>query len=211
MRRLSLSILTPQLPLGDPLGDIGSIAGEIPAQNRPCFGSCASRNSRNICADTNYTSSRNHPSMPISLVILIHALRSFVRSRSELQLENLALRHQINVLRRAVKKRPPLKTGDRFFWVSLSRIWRGWRAALVIVKPETVVGWHRTGFRLFWTWKVRHGQPGRPIVPYEVRDLIRRMCRENPIWGAPRIHGELLKLGIDIGETSVSKYMVHCR
>jgi transposase InsO family protein len=104
-----------------------------------------------------------------------------------------------------------LSSGDRLFWVYLSRIWRDWRSTLVIVKPETVVAWHRQGLRWFWTWKVRHGQPGRPIVAREVRDLIRRMCRENPTWGAPRIHGELLKLGIDIGETSVSKYMVRGR
>jgi putative transposase len=89
-------------------------------------------------------------------------------------------------------------------------IWTGWRSALAIVKPETVVAWHRAGFRLFWTWKMRRGQPGRPVIAREVRDLIRQMCRENPGWGAPRIHGELLKLGIDIGESSVSKYMVRC-
>lgn len=89
--------------------------------------------------------------------------------------------------------------------------WRDWRSTLVIVKPETVVAWHRKGFRLFWTWKVRHGQPGRPVVARDTRALIRKMCRENPVWGAPRIHGELLKLGIDIGETSVSKYMVRGR
>jgi putative transposase len=81
----------------------------------------------------------------------------------------------------------------------------------VIVTPQTVIAWHRKGFRLFWTWKVRHGQPGRPSVSEEVRDLIRQMSRENPLWGAPRIHGELLKLGIDIGETSVSKYLVRRR
>jgi transposase InsO family protein len=78
---------------------------------------------------------------------------------------------------------------------------------LVIVKPETVIGWHRKGFRLYWTWKVRHGRPGRPPISKEVRKLIRTMSRENPLWGAPRIHGELLKLGIDIGETSVGKYI----
>jgi transposase InsO family protein len=89
-----------------------------------------------------------------------------------------------------------------------SRLWRDWRSALAIVKPETVVAWHRAAFRLFWTWKVRHGQPGRPVVLREVRDLIRKMCRENPLWGAPRIHGELLKLGFNIAESSVSKYMV---
>jgi len=82
---------------------------------------------------------------------------------------------------------------------------------LVIVKPQTVVAWHRLGFRLFWTWKVRRGQPGRPAIARETRDLIRRMLRENPTWGAPSIHGELLKLGIDIGERSVTKYMVRCR
>jgi transposase InsO family protein len=100
---------------------------------------------------------------------------------------------------------------DRLLWVWLSRVWSGWRSALAIVEPETVVAWHRKSFRLFWTWKVRHGQPGRPIISREVRDLIRKMCRENPYWGAPRVHGELLKLGINIGESSVSKYMVRCR
>ena len=149
--------------------------------------------------------------MPILLVALLSALRSIFRSRAGLQLENLALRHQIGALHRSVRNRPKLRCGDRFLWVSLSRTWHDWRSALVIVKPETVVAWHRKGFRLFWTWKVRHGQPGRPVVAREVRDLIRRMCRENPSWGAPRIHGELLKLGIDIGETSVSKYMVRSR
>jgi hypothetical protein len=93
----------------------------------------------------------------------------------------------------------------------VSLLWRDWRSTLVIVKPETVVAWHRKGFRLFWTWKVRHGQPGRPVISRETQDLIRKMCRENPGWGAPRIHGELLKLGIEIGESSVSKYMVRCR
>jgi putative transposase len=149
--------------------------------------------------------------MPVSLAQLLAALCSILRSRADLQLENMALRHQINVLRRSMKKRLQLTARDRLLWVCLSRIWRDWRSALVIVKPETVVAWHRKAFRLFWTWKVRHGHPGRPVVPVEVRDLIRQMCRENPTWGAPRIHGELLKLGIDIGETSVTKYMLRVR
>jgi putative transposase len=149
--------------------------------------------------------------MPTFLAVLLKALRSIIRSRAQLQLENLAFRHQIYVLQRSIKKRPKLRSGDRLFWACLSRVWRDWRSALVIVKPETVVAWHRRGFRLFWTWKVRHGQSGRPAVAHEVRDLIRRMCRENPNWGAPRIHGELLKLGIDIGESSVSKYMRRAR
>jgi putative transposase len=149
--------------------------------------------------------------MLISLTTLLAALSSIFRSRAALGLENLALRHQIGVLQRSARKRPKLTSGDRLLWICLSRLWRDWRSALAVVKPETVIAWHRAGFQLFWTWKVRHGQPGRPVISREVRDLIRKMCRENPGWGAPRIHGELLKLGIDIGESSVSKYMVRCR
>src|SRR6201982_1483150 len=145
------------------------------------------------------------------LTAVFATLSSVFRSRSAFQLENLALRHQIGVLQRVGRKRPKLMPRDRLLWVWLSRIWSGWRSALAIVKPETVIAWHRVGFRLFWTWKVRRGRPGRPVVSREVRNLIRRMCRENPSWGAPRVHGELLKLGIDIGESSVSKYMVRCR
>jgi len=147
--------------------------------------------------------------MLISLTLSFTTLFSMFRSRAALQLENLALRHQIGVLQRSSRKRPKLTPADRLLWVWLSRIWRDWRPALAIVKPETVLAWHRAGFRRFWTWKVRCGQPGRPVISREIRDLIRRMCRENSGWGAPRIHGELLKLGIDIGESSVSKYMVH--
>ncbi len=142
---------------------------------------------------------------------LAAALSSLLKSRTALQVENLALRHQIGVLQRSAKGRPQLTAADRVLWAWLCGVWRDWRSALVIVKPETVVAWHRKGFRLFWTWKVRHGKPGRPKVPKETRELIRRMSRENPMWGAPRIHGELLKLGIDIGETSVSKYLVRQR
>jgi putative transposase len=142
------------------------------------------------------------------LATLLATLSSIVRSRAALELENLALRHQIGVLQRSARKRPKLTPVDRLLWAWLSHIWWDWRSALAIVKPETVVAWHRAGFRWFWTWKVRHGRPGRPLISREVRGLIRRMCRENPLWGAPRIHGELLKLGIAIGETSVSKYMV---
>ena len=115
------------------------------------------------------------------------------------------------MLQRSARKRPKLTSTDRLLWICLSRLWSDWRSALAIVQPETVIAWHRAGFRLFWTWKVRHGQPGRPVISPEVRDLIRQMCQENPSWGAPRIHGELLKLGIDIGESSVRKYMVRGR
>src|SRR5215471_598501 len=149
--------------------------------------------------------------MPTSLLALLVLLRSLIRSRVDLQLENLALRHQIGVLQRSLKKHRKITAMDRLFWASLSRIWRDWRSALVIVKPQTVVAWHRMGFRLFWTWKVRRGQRGRPPIARETRDLIHRMSRENPTCGAPRIHGELLKLGIDIGESSVTKYMLRCR
>ena len=113
------------------------------------------------------------------LFVLFVTLRSILCSRVNLQLENLALRHQIGVLQRSVK-RPKLTSTDRILWVSLSRICRDWRSTLVLVKPETVVAWHRRGFRWFWTWKVRLGQPGRPLVSHEVRDLIRKMCRQNP-------------------------------
>jgi putative transposase len=104
-------------------------------------------------------------------------------------------------------KRRKLTTADRLLWVGLSRVWKDWRSALSIVKPDTVLKWHREAFRRFWKWKSRKRQCGRPPVPKEIRNLIRRMWHENPTWGAPRIHGELLMLGIDIGETSVSKYM----
>jgi hypothetical protein len=139
------------------------------------------------------------------------ALLSILRSRAALELENLALRHQIGVLQRSAARRPKLTPWDRLLWIGLSRLWRDWYSALAIVRPETVVSWHRAGFRLFWTWKVRRGQPGRPLISHEVRHLIRKMCRENPSWGAPRIHGELLKLGIHAAESSVSKYMLRCR
>ena len=138
--------------------------------------------------------------MLIFLATLLAILSSVFRSRAALEWENLALRHQIGVLRRSARKRPKLTPLDRLLWVWLSRVWSDWRTALAIVQPKTVIAWHRRGFRLFWAWKIRRGQPGRPTLPREVRDLIRRMCRENPTWGAPRIHGELFKLGIQIAE-----------
>src|SRR5215472_14421717 len=149
--------------------------------------------------------------MLLSLTTLFGTLSSMFRSRAALEFENLALRHQIGILQRSARKRPKLTLWDRLLWVWVSRIWSDWRSALTIVQPETVVAWHRAGFRLFWTWKVRRGQPGRPVISRELRGLIRRMCRDNLSWGAPRVHGERLKLGIDIGETSVSKYMVRFR
>src|SRR3989454_9813975 len=103
------------------------------------------------------------------------------RSRAAMQTEIIALRHQLTVLQRTQKaKRLVLSRADRCLWVWLSRLWSGWRSSLIIVKPETVIGWHRRGFRWYWTWKVRHGRSGRPRVPKETRDLIRAISRENP-------------------------------
>jgi putative transposase len=145
-----------------------------------------------------------------ALHVVAAAVSVAFKSRAALQLENLALRHQLGVLQRSVK-RPKLTPADRLLWAWLCAVWSGWRSALIIVKPNTVIAWHRRSFRLFWTWKVRRGQPGRPAVPKNVRELIRRLSRENPLWGAPRIHGERLKLGIEVGETSVGKYLVRHR
>ena len=129
-----------------------------------------------------------------------------MRSRATLQLEILALRHQLHVLERSRPRRLRLTGADRVLWVWLSRVWQGWRAAMVIVTPETVIAWHRQGFRLFWRWKSRHR--GRPTASAEVRTLIRTMSGANPLCGAPRIHGELLKLGIEISQATVGKYMI---
>jgi hypothetical protein len=138
-------------------------------------------------------------------LILIGLLRG-IKTQRALVLENLALRHQLAVLQRAAR-RPCLRRSDRLFWVLLSRLWSGWADALSLVKPETVIRWHRTGFKLFWTWKSRRNGPGRPALAPEVRALIRQMSKANALWGAPRIHGELQKLGIEISQAAVSKYL----
>jgi len=145
------------------------------------------------------------------LLPVLFFLRDSLRTRAALQAEVLALRHQLLVLqRRHQKQRLRLSTADRLLWVCLARIWPGWREALRIVKPETVVAWHRKGFQLYWSWKSRIRQ-GRPSISTEVRELIRRMSAANPSWGAPRIHGELGKLGIVVSQTTVAKYMVRHR
>ena len=138
------------------------------------------------------------------------AVIGLFRSRASLEAEILALRHQLTVLRRKAPKRLAFSRFDRLFFASLYRIAPGVVSALVIVNPETVIRWHRAGFRLFWRWKSRH-RGGRPKVALEIRQLIRAMSLANPLWGAPRIHGELLKLGIEIGQTSVAKYMARHR
>ena len=135
---------------------------------------------------------------------MIDSLLTQLRGQAAMQAEIIALRHQLTVLQRTQRpKRLILNCADRCLWVWLSRVWPGWRSALLIVKPETVIGWHRQGFGWYWTWKIRHGRPGRPSFPKETRKLIRTMSRENPLWGAPRIHGELMKLGIKISEASL--------
>src|SRR5258705_6424012 len=132
------------------------------------------------------------------------------RSRVSLEAEILILRHQLNIQRRHVPKRVAFSAMDRLIFVALYRLAPNTVKALTIVKPDTVIRWHRAGFRLYWRWKSRH-RCGRPTVPLEIRRLIREMSIANPLWGAPRIHGELLKLGVDVGQTSVAKYMARWR
>ena len=135
-------------------------------------------------------------------------LRGVLRNRVAIATENLALRQQLIVLQRSVK-RPRLQKRDRFFWVWLSRFWKGWRSCLLIVKPSTVIRWNRQGFRLYWRWKSRNETPGRPKIDAEIRSLIRRMSCDNPTWGAPRIQSELRLLGYTVAESTVARYM--CR
>jgi transposase InsO family protein len=133
-----------------------------------------------------------------------------LRSRLALEAEILVLRQQINVLRRASSKRPPFISIDRLILGGVCRLFPKMYDALAIVRPDTVIRWHRAGFRLYWRWKSRR-RCGRPTVSLEIRRLVRQMSIANPLWGAPRIHGELLKLGIDVGQTSVAKYMARRR
>jgi putative transposase len=140
------------------------------------------------------------------LIGLLTGLGAFFRSRYNLGLEILALRQQLGVLKRK-HPRVRLRIQDRIFWTLLRRLWPAWTHVLVIVKPETVVAWHRAGFQLFWRLRSRPRSLGRPKIDREVRDLIRQMVNENPSWGAPRIHGELLKLGLNVSERTVSRYL----
>jgi putative transposase len=139
------------------------------------------------------------------VIALIDTLASALGSRKDLALEHLALRQQLAVAKRHMK-RSELKDCDRIFWIVLARCWARWRDVLFVVKPDTVVRWHRLGFRYYWR-KKSTPTPGRPPIPRELGDLIRRMSAANPLWGAPKIHGELLKLGIEISQATVSRYM----
>jgi transposase InsO family protein len=137
---------------------------------------------------------------------LVTAVRVFFLCRTDLALEILALRQQVAVLKRK-RPRPKLNRMDRLFWTALRSFWSRWAEALLIVKPETVVGWHRAGFRLYWRWRSRGSASGRAKITPEIQELIQRMAKENPTWGAPKIHGELLKLGFKVSERSVSRYI----
>ena len=139
--------------------------------------------------------------------LCIGTLVRLLRARRSLLLENLALRQQLAVLKRR-HPRPRLELLDKLFWVAVRRFWSGWKQALLIVSPETVVRWHRSGFALYWcAISKARGVVGRKRISKEVRDLIFRIVMENPTWGAPRIHGELLMLGFDVSERTISRWM----
>src|SRR5713101_1953293 len=141
----------------------------------------------------------------MSLVIaLLGALRASLRTRTDLALENLALRQQLVLLRRR-SKRPQFGRLDRLFWLWLSHQWGGWRGALHVVRPQTVIRWHRQGFRAFWTWKSRRGLVGRPPVSPELAELVRTLALANPLWCSPPIHGEWLKLGLEVSQRTVAR------
>ena len=140
------------------------------------------------------------------LIACISAFFSAFSRHRDLALENLALRQQLAIFKRR-HPRPRLRSTDRLFWIWLSKIWTGWRETLIIVKPETVIAWHRQAFRFYWRWLSRRKSIGRPRVSAEVRTLIKQMTQANPLWGAPRIHGELRTLGIDVSERTVSRLL----
>src|ERR1700750_479430 len=144
------------------------------------------------------------------LCFVLAVLASPFKSRLRLEAENAALRHQLMVLRRRLHGRVRLTNHDRWFLIQLYRWFPAILQVLAIIKPETLVRWHRAGFRHYWRWKSRR-RGGRPPIEAELRGLVRRMSVENPLWGAPRIHGELLKLGFEVAQSSVAKYMVKRR
>ena len=139
--------------------------------------------------------------------LLLGSLLRVLCTRRDLLLENLALRQQLAVFK-SKNRRPRLATPHKFFWVVARRLWAGWRNALIVVTPETVVRWHRAGSRLYWTWLSRHKvRLGRKRISREIRDLISQMVAENPTWRAPRIHGELKMLGFDVSERTISRWI----
>ena len=146
--------------------------------------------------------------LPPALLAPLGALRGLLWRRAELHAEVIALRHQLLVLeRQRTGRRVRFRTSDRILWAALSRCWPGWRQALVLVRPETVIRWHRQGFRWYWRWRSGSRPPGRRQIEAKIRELILEMHRSNPTWGAPRIHGELLKLGSTLAQSTFSKYL----
>ena len=143
-----------------------------------------------------------------SLATLLFMLRALVLDRQRLLLENLALRQQVIVLKRSVK-RPQLRDGDRIFWILIRKALRDWKGCLLLVHPDTVVRWHRRGWRYYWLRKSRPHVVGRPPIGWRLVYLIKRLSSENPLWGAPRIQAELALLGHRVAESSVDKYRVH--
>jgi hypothetical protein len=140
------------------------------------------------------------------LELLVHLLVSPFKTQARLEAEVVLLRHQLNVLRRQVSLKPRLTMADRLLFVWPYRLFPSVLSAMTIIQPDTIIRWHRAGFRLYWPWKSgSHG--GRPKIPAEIRCLIRNMSLAIPLWGAPRIHGELLKLGIEVAQSTVAKYM----
>jgi transposase InsO family protein len=139
--------------------------------------------------------------------LLATLLADLFKPPRRLEVENLFLRHQLNVALRRAPQRVRLRAGDRALMVWMTRMWPSLLDLSRVVQPDTILRWHRAGFRAYWRWK-SCSRPGRPRVSRELRELIQRMSKENPLWGAPRIHGELLKLGFDIAESTVSKYMI---
>ena len=144
------------------------------------------------------------------LCFALAVLTSPFKSKLRLEAENAALRHQLIVLRRKLRGRVRLANSDRWFFVQLYRWFPSILQVLAIIRPETLIRWHRSGFRCYWRWKSR-SLGGRPQIEMRLRALIRQMSIENPLWGAPRIHGELLKLGFEVAQSSVAKYMVKRR
>src|SRR5476651_1601973 len=141
------------------------------------------------------------------LSFVLAVLAAPFKSKSRLEAENSVLRHQLIVLRRKVQARVQLTNNDRWLLIQLYRWFPSILNVLTIIRPETLVRWHRAGFRYYWRWK-SGSRGGRPQIETDLRALIRRMSTENPLWGAPRIHGELLKLGFDVAQSSVAKYMI---
>src|ERR671929_545601 len=139
------------------------------------------------------------------LLLLLSLIHAVVRDRDALIAENLLLRHQLAILTRPTRKRPRLRARDKLFWVVVRALRRDWRRHLVVVRPESVIRWHRQAWRLFWRWRSR-GPVGRPRLSAEVRDLIATMARDNPRWGSERIRGELLKLGLVVSKRAIQRY-----